>query len=165
MNRDEAEKWRAVRDRARAFSDKAIKDKLSTLTEDERQSIELDRKETRQHAVIRHRSSKEAREKRNKRFVELFLRGYTQAEVAKAAGSHEDTVSKVLSAIFPFPPPGRDNRYILMRLSPANLAILDEIAAECLIDRQRALELIGAGALEENGFHARKLLRIPGMAP
>jgi hypothetical protein len=162
MNRDEAEKWRAVRDRARAVKDRAIQRELSTLTEAERKEFELACKETRQHSVVRQRDGKDAREKRNKRFQELLLRGYTQAEIAKATGAHEGTVSRVLSSIFPFPPPGRDNRYIVARMSPVELGTLDEMAGEYLMDRLRLLELLVSAVLEQHGFQARKLLRLPG---
>ena len=162
MNRDEAEKWRAVREKARAVRDRAIKRELSTLPEAERKEFELACKETRQGSVVRHRDSKEAREKRNKRFLELFLRGYTQADIAKSTGANEVTVSRALSAIFPFPPPGRDNRYIAARMSPVELGTLDEMAAEYLMDRLRLLELIVSAVLDQRGFHARKLLRLPG---
>jgi len=161
MNRDDAEKWRAVREKARAVKDRAIKRELSTLTDAERKEFELACKETRQHSVVRQRDSRETREKRNKRFQELLLRGYTQAEIAKATGAHEGTVSKALSSIFPFPPPGRDNRYIATRMSPVELETLDDLAGEYLMDRLRLLELLVSSVLEQHGFQARKLLRLP----
>jgi Putative ATPase subunit of terminase (gpP-like) len=154
MNRPEPSKWRAAKDRA-------IDRALAALPEEERKALELDRKEDRQAQRARYAANKEAKEKRNKRFSELYLRGYTKAEIARATGAHEITVSKVLSAFFSHPKPGRDNRIIAMGMSAAELGVLDDLARECLVDRQRVLEMICSAALEGHGLHARKLLRIP----
>jgi hypothetical protein len=156
MNRHEPA-WRAA-------LNKGWDHALSTLPEEERRALELARKEDRQTVRARAAAAAEAKKKRNRRFFELLLRGHTRGEIAKATGANEVTISNVLSALFPFPHPGRDNRYLAMRLSSANLAIVDELAADHLMDRQRVLELICSAALEQRGFHARRLLRIPGGA-
>jgi hypothetical protein len=154
MLRSEPSKWREARS-------KAIERHLAALPAAERAVLESDRKESRQVARARCSASREAREKRNKRFLELLLRGYTQAEIAKVTGAHEITVSKVLATFSPFPKLGHGRRHIASTVATAHLIELDRLATDLLVDRLRVLEMMYELWFENGAKIARRDLRVP----
>ena len=153
MLRPEPDKYRKARS-------EAIEKHLAALPAAERAVLECDRKESRQAARARYSASREAREKRNKRFLELLLRGYTQGEIARVTGAHEITVSKVLSTFSPLPKPGRDRRHIALQLSPTSLRELDRLATDLLVDRLRVLEMMAEVWFADGAKIARRDLRV-----
>jgi uncharacterized protein YerC len=145
----------------RAFKDKALQNALANLAKDDPEKharVVADRPTVKQRYLIK----REARAHRQHRIIELLLRGNTQADIAKVTGVAEPTISRVLAPIFPFPSPGRDNRYILSRLDPAKLRALDLLAELLLVDRMRALEMLIHANLESDAKVARRTLGIRG---
>jgi DNA-binding CsgD family transcriptional regulator len=97
---------------------------------------------------------------RQRRMVELLCSGYSNQEIARALGAKEDTVTSAFKAIWPFPrSPG--SRYVVVKLTLAEIAALDALAGSLLLSRLRALEETAKACLEQNAFHARRLLRAP----
>jgi hypothetical protein len=86
-------------------------------------------------------AKRQARQERNRRFVELFLTGYSQAEIARETGCHQRTVCHVLSGVWKFPP-GHGHRYMMVGLNEAQFTTLGWLAAKLGVDRNRALEKI-----------------------
>jgi hypothetical protein len=97
---------------------------------------------------------------RTRRILEMLLTGHNQASIAQVMRITEETVSKDIGRIWPLPKAGRDNRYIVVRMSPKDLEALDGVAADMLLNRSRALEEWCRLGLEENATVARRLLRI-----
>ena len=143
----------------RAFKDKALQRALADLAKHDPEKharVVAERPIAKQRYLVK----REARAKRQLRMVESLLRGHTQTEISKLLDTDEATVSHVLRAIFPFPAPGRDNRYVLVKLSPEMLRAVDLLSAKLLVDRLRAIEMICHANLEEDGKVARRTLGI-----
>jgi hypothetical protein len=143
----------------RAFKDNLLQRELDRLAKDDPEQyarVVAERPIAKQRYLVK----RDARAKRQHRIVETLLRGHTQVEIAKVVETDEHTVSRVLAPIFPFPAPGRDNRYILVRLTPPMLRELDVIAARLLVDRMRALEMLCHANLEGEGKVAKRTLGV-----
>jgi hypothetical protein len=141
----------------RAFKDNVLQKELARLAKDDPEKharVVSDRPTVKQRYIVK----RDARARRQHRIIELLLRGNTQAEIAKVTSTAEPTISRVLAPIFPFPSPGRDNRYILVRLTPPMLHALDVLAKTILVDRMRALEMLCHANLEDEGKEARRIL-------
>jgi hypothetical protein len=140
-----------------AFRAAAIDQHLSLLSEVERKELH----EEKQRKRAKYKANREQKNQRNRRFMELLLRGYARAEIAKLTGSPEITVKRYLASVWPFPKPGRDYRYVLTKMAPSELVELDKLAEDYGVDRMRMFEVMLAYWLENGAAVARRDLRIP----
>ncbi len=108
----------------------------------------------------RHKAKREQKAKRQHRIVEILLSGYAPADIARAVGATKSDVMRILASIFPFPTPWSAGGYVIMRLSPEDLATLGRLGKEVRSNRVDALEAIVAGALAEDAAIARGTLGV-----
>ena len=133
---------------------------IEGLPEETRTALRRYHRAKAEAARVKSESKKQRTAERTRRILELMLNGHNQAEVGRAMKITDDVVSYTVRQIWPFPKPGRDNRYFAARLSPADLSALDDLAADMLLSRSRALEEICRVALETNATVARRLLHV-----
>ncbi len=107
------------------------------------------------------RDAEQQRAQRTKEIVERFLLGHSQREIAAAMATNEKRIREVLEKFWPFQQQaGRDNRWVVIRLSPAALSALDAFAGDMLLTRERALERVAVAALQDDCAVARRTLRV-----
>ncbi len=131
-------------------------------------SLPPDLAEARAEHFRRKRETARARweEKRVKRVAfaksvhERLLDGYTQGEIVRSTGYDKGRVSVAVAQFWSLPKPARDNRYIVIQISPSEIAALDDLAADMLLSRRSALEKIATAALEEGAAVARRTLQV-----
>jgi hypothetical protein len=142
---------------------KALSTALGALSEEHREQILADRR-TRRTVWLKEREAKDARQRR---IMELALCGYPHWEIADLVGVTRRTIITLLNKSFPFPHPGRNNRYVTVRLSPTDLPALDRLREDMAPRRDRggALEAITEANLEQDAFVARRTLRVVRPAP
>lgn len=108
----------------------------------------------------RSRERAEHRAKKIRTIFELLLSGFSQTEAGAAVGMSQPRVSETISKFWPFPSPGRDSRYMAVRISPEERKALDEIASSMLLTPSRALEEIVKENLQGGGVVAKRTLKV-----
>jgi len=139
---------------------KTIREAIAALPDDVREGINEDRRARRRNW----QRNKNERTARQRRLIELILNGYTRVEVAEILGISKQWATTLAAELISLPHQGSNKRYIAVPISVENLAALDRLCGH-ILGRQRALELIVAANMEDDGAVARRTLRVSRSAP
>ena len=123
----------------------------------------------------RQRRNELARDKANERrrqfgirqiaILERLLSGHSRADAARALGMSERHLNKTIFPVWPFPASTREQRYVAVRVSPADVDALDRLSADLALTRTRALEDLVRAMLESDALPARRTLKVQRREP